>query len=252
MNISKEQSERIEKRKQEWAVGDHHTGLMSVAWTYKKEGVPLQEAITDMQAFYTSIEESGKHDEHVREVEEAFSKVYEFDYSVHRKPAKADTTASYKAEQMAWLSAHNDDTELRKGILEQDVSDKRTTTIAALKSIFRHTSGRIRYGQTINTIRWAETSDGFSAMANSDQCVYMTTTTFGDIIDNGRQEELAEKIGISVALGVSTDELIFGSANGRELALGQLSEAIEDCTEREINIITDTVKALKVSLRRHC
>lgn len=66
------------------------------------------------------------------------------------------------------------------------------------------------------------------------------------------QEELAEKIGISVALGVSTDELIFGSANGRELALGQLSEAIEDCTEREINIITDTVKALKVSLRRHC
>lgn len=89
------------------------------------------------------------------------------------------------------------------------------------------------------------------------------------------QEELAEKIGISVthmshietgntklglpvladisvALGVSTDELIFDSANGRELALGQLSEAIEDCTEREINIITDTVKALKVSLRRHC
>ena len=193
MNISKEQSERIEKRKQEWAVGDHHTGLMSVAWVYKKAGVPLQEAITDMQAFYASIEEQGKHDEHVREVEEAFAKVYEFDYSVRRQPAKADTTASYKAEQMAWLSAHNDDTELRKGILEQDVSDKRTTTIAALKSIFRHTSGRIRYGQTINTIRWAETSDGFSAMANSDQCVYMTTTTFGDIIDNGRQEELAEK-----------------------------------------------------------
>lgn len=193
MNISKEQSERIERRKQEWAVGDHHTGLMSVAWVYKKEGVPLQEAITDMQAFYSSIEEQGKHDEHVREVEEAFSKVYEFDYSVRRQPAKADMTASYKAEQMAWLSAHNDDTELRKGILEQDVSDKRTTTIAALKSIFRHTSGRIRYGQTINTIRWAETSDGFSAMANSDQCVYMTTTTFGDIIDNGRQEELAEK-----------------------------------------------------------
>lgn len=89
------------------------------------------------------------------------------------------------------------------------------------------------------------------------------------------QEDLAEKIGISVthmshietgntklslpvlanisvALGVSTDELIFDSANGRELALGQLSEAIEDCTEREINIITYTVKALKVSLRRHC
>lgn len=193
MNISKEQSERIEKRKQEWAVGDHHTGLMSVAWVYKKEGVPLQEAITDMQAFYTSIEEQGKHDEHVREVEEAFAKVYEFDYSVRRQPAKADMTASYKAEQSAWLSAHDDNTELRKGILEQDVSDKRTTTIAALKSIFRNTSGRIRYGQTINTIRWAETSDGFSAMANSDQCVYMTTTTFGDIIDNGRQEELAEK-----------------------------------------------------------
>ena len=210
MKLEKEQKERIEKRKQEWAVGDHHTGLMSVAWVYKKEGVPLQEAITDMQAFYTSIEEQGKHDEHVREVEEAFSKVYEFDYSVRKPAPRIDTGASYKIEQREWLELQGSlDTELKKAILEQDTSEKRTATTKALKSLFRHACGRIRYGQTLNTIRWAETDNDFAEMRNNDaQCVYMTTTTFGDIIDDGRQEELAGKGAKYIAYSAKDENII--------------------------------------------
>ena len=195
MKLEKEKKERLEKRKQEWKDGGHHSGLMSLAWAYKREGVPLTEAIADAQALYSSIEEPSKHDEHVREVEEAFSKVYEFDYSIRKPAPKIDTGASYKIEQREWLDLQGSlDTELKKAILEQDTSEKRTATTKALKSLFRHTSGRIRYGQTVNTIRWAETENDFEDMRYNDaQCVYMTTTTFGDIIDDGRQEELAGK-----------------------------------------------------------
>ena len=64
--LTQEQKERLEKRKKEWKDGGHHSGLMSLAWAYKREGVPLTEAIADAQALYSSIEEPSKHDEHVR------------------------------------------------------------------------------------------------------------------------------------------------------------------------------------------
>ena len=210
MKLTQEQKERIEKKKQEWVASGHHAGLMSVAWVYKKEGVSLQEAISDMVTLYTSIEEPSKHDEHVREVEEAFSKVYEFDYSVHKPAPRIDTGASYKIEQREWLDLQGSlDTELKQAILEQDTSEKRTATTKALKSLFKYTSGRIRYGQTLNTIRWAETDNDFAEMRNNDaQCVYMTTTTFGDIIDDARQEELAGKGAKYIAYSAKDENII--------------------------------------------
>lgn len=210
MKLNKEQKERIEKKKQEWVAGGHHAGLMSVAWVYKKEGVSLQEAISDMVTLYTSIEETSKHDEHVREVEEAFEKVYEFDYSVRKQPSRIDTGASYKIEQREWLDLQGSlDTELKQSILEQDTSEKRTATTKALKSLYKYTSGRIRYGQTLNTIRWAETDNDFAEMRNNDaQCVYMTTTTFGDIIDDGRQEELDGKGAKYIAYSAKDENII--------------------------------------------
>ena len=95
MNISKEQKDRLEARKHEWAASaSRHNGLMRLAWAYKREGIPLNEAIADAQALYTSIEEPGKHDQHIREVEQAFSKAYECDYTVSRPAPKIDTSAS--------------------------------------------------------------------------------------------------------------------------------------------------------------
>lgn len=210
MKLEKEKQERIEKKKQEWVASGHHAGLMSVAWAYKKEGVSLQEAISDMVTLYTSIEEPSKHDEHVREVEEAFAKVYEFDYSVRKQPSRVDTGASYKIEQREWLDLQGSlDTELKQSILEQDTSEKRTATTKALKSLFKYSTGRIRYGQTLNTIRWAETDNDFAEMRNNDaQCVYMTTTTFGDIIDDGRQEELAGKGAKYIAYSAKDENII--------------------------------------------
>lgn len=209
MNIKKEQAERLEKKKQEWSAGGHHSGLMSLAWAYKKEGVSLEEAIIDAQTLYSSIEEPSKHDEHVREVEEAFSKVYDCDYTIRQPSAKIDKGASYKDDQREWLDLQGSlETELKRKILEQDTSEKRTTTKTALKSLFCHTSGRIRYGQTTNTIRWAETCDDFADLTNNPlQCVYMTTTTFGDIIDEGRQEELADKSTKYVAYSAKDDNI---------------------------------------------
>lgn len=209
MKLEKEKKERLEKKKQEWKDGGHHSGLMSLAWAYKREGVPLTEAIADAQALYSSIEEPSKHDEHVREVEEAFQKVYEYDYTVHKPAPKIDTGASYKSEQKDWLELQGSlETELKKAILDQNTSEKRTTTRTALKSLFRHTSGRIRYGQTVNTIRWAETENDFEDMRyNELQCVYMTTTTFGDVIDDVRQEELDGKNSKYVAYSAKDDNI---------------------------------------------
>lgn len=89
------------------------------------------------------------------------------------------------------------------------------------------------------------------------------------------QEELAERVGISVThmshietgntklslpvlvdlsavLGVGTDTLLFEEArNGRERSLDALSEAAEDCSERELAILTDLVQAVKLSLRKN-
>ena len=88
------------------------------------------------------------------------------------------------------------------------------------------------------------------------------------------QEELAEKIGISVthmshietgntklslsvlvdlviALEVQADDLIFDNPCGRSIAEGELSEIISRCSNEQLRIILDIVKATKESLDRH-
>lgn len=89
------------------------------------------------------------------------------------------------------------------------------------------------------------------------------------------QEELAEKIGISVthmshietgntklslpvfvdianALDVQTDDLL----NDRDLlsstkANGELAELLEKCTTEQLNVITDVIKAMLVSINKY-
>lgn len=89
------------------------------------------------------------------------------------------------------------------------------------------------------------------------------------------QEELAEKIGISLthmshietgntklslpvfidiasALDVQTDDLL----NDRDLisgskANGELSEMLEQCTAEQLNVITDVVKTMLISIKKY-
>lgn len=88
------------------------------------------------------------------------------------------------------------------------------------------------------------------------------------------QEELAEKVGISVThmshietgntklslpvlvelasvLGVGTDVLLSSDRSGSERSRGTLSAVLKDCNERELAILADIVKAAKNALRNH-
>ena len=89
------------------------------------------------------------------------------------------------------------------------------------------------------------------------------------------QDELAEKIGISVthmshietgntklslpvlvalaqALDVCTDDLLFDQTNtNRTTATEELTEVLSDCTAQQVKIIADIIKAVKISLDKH-
>lgn len=88
------------------------------------------------------------------------------------------------------------------------------------------------------------------------------------------QEELAEKIGISVthmshietantklslqvlvdislAIDVRMDDLLFDRPSARETAFGELSETLEKCSVGEIWLITELAKTAKLSLEKY-
>jgi len=59
-------------------------------------------------------------------------------------------------------------------------------------------------------------------------------------------------IAIINALNLSSDELLRNHiSKAKHILEGEIAETIHDCTDAEALIITDTVKALKMSLRRN-
>ena len=88
------------------------------------------------------------------------------------------------------------------------------------------------------------------------------------------QEELAARAGISVthmshietgntklslpvfveladALGVQADELLFDRGSERSRLMAELSDTLDRCTARQLRILTDIVKAAKISLDQY-
>ena len=88
------------------------------------------------------------------------------------------------------------------------------------------------------------------------------------------QESLAEKVGISVthmshietgntklslpvlvalsdALDVQTDDLLRDGIRGREIAIHELDDILSSCTDQQIRILLDLIKATKESLDKH-
>jgi transcriptional regulator with XRE-family HTH domain len=58
-------------------------------------------------------------------------------------------------------------------------------------------------------------------------------------------------IAIINALNLSSDELLRNHIlKAKHIFEGELSDIVKDCTDEEARIITDTAKALKISLRR--
>ena len=91
---------------------------------------------------------------------------------------------------------------------------------------------------------------------------------------NLSQEELAEKIGISVthmshietgntklslpvfvhiasALEVQTDDLLNDEPIGRKIAIDELLKILDECTIQQLRVITDIAKASKVALNKY-
>ena len=91
---------------------------------------------------------------------------------------------------------------------------------------------------------------------------------------NLSQEQLAEKVGISVthmshietgntklslpvladiskALDIRSDDLLFDSAVEKTIYVEELCAILEDCSPKEVQIITETAKSLKISLRKY-
>lgn len=63
---------------------------------------------------------------------------------------------------------------------------------------------------------------------------------------------LAVLVNLSLALEVTTDDILFGtySANRNTLTENLLNE-LEQCTPQQLNLILDVVQALKISLSKH-
>lgn len=88
------------------------------------------------------------------------------------------------------------------------------------------------------------------------------------------QEQLAEKIGISVthmshietgntklslqvfvdianALEVQTDALLFDELSFRKASFNEFAHILDNCSETQIRIITDIAKSAKTALKKH-
>ncbi len=88
------------------------------------------------------------------------------------------------------------------------------------------------------------------------------------------QEQLAERVGISVthmshietgntklslavfvdivrALDILADDLLSEGTSGRKTSFNEINSMLEGCTTKQVRIITDIVKAAKISLDKH-
>ncbi len=77
------------------------------------------------------------------------------------------------------------------------------------------------------------------------------SVTHSSHIENGNTKvSLPSLVKIANALGVSLDDLVCDSIIKSKIVYDiEIAQTIEDCTEWEIRIIADVVKAVKASLR---
>ena len=62
-----------------------------------------------------------------------------------------------------------------------------------------------------------------------------------------------QRIGVELAcaLGVQSDDLLFDRGSERSRVLAELSDTLDRCTSRQLRILTDIVKAAKISLDKY-
>ena len=83
------------------------------------------------------------------------------------------------------------------------------------------------------------------------EMVGVGTTHISHIETGNTKLSIKTFVEIINALNISSDELLRNHVNkAKHVFEGELAEIINDCTDDEARIITDTAKSLKFSLRR--
>ena len=58
-------------------------------------------------------------------------------------------------------------------------------------------------------------------------------------------------VDIAKSLEVQTDDLLFERLSTRKTSLNELEEVLENCSTRQIRIITDIAKSTKIALEKY-
>ena len=102
-------------------------------------------------------------------------------------------------------------------------------------------------GQKIRKYRKAK---GLSQEELAEQ-VNISVTHLSHIETGNTKLSLPVLVAISKALEVQTDDLLSDGISGRNAAIDELSGVLDACSTQQIRIITDTIKALKISLDKY-
>ena len=81
--------------------------------------------------------------------------------------------------------------------------------------------------------------------------VEISVTHMSHIETGNTKLSLPVLVDISKVLEVRTDDMLFDSPSEKEISIKELTETLETCTANELRIITDMVKALKISFNKH-
>ncbi len=80
----------------------------------------------------------------------------------------------------------------------------------------------------------------------------ISTTHMSHIETGNTKLSLAVLVNLSLALGVSTDDLLFSqSPDSKSSLMDKTIEILESCNSQELAIIIDIIKATKISLSKN-
>ena len=82
--------------------------------------------------------------------------------------------------------------------------------------------------------------------------VDISTTHMSHIETGNTKLSLPVLVSLAAALEVQTDDLLFDHTRaGRNVAIEDLLSTLEDCSSQQIKVLSDIVKAAKISMDKH-
>ncbi len=81
----------------------------------------------------------------------------------------------------------------------------------------------------------------------------ISTTHMSHIETGNTKLSLAVLANLSLALDVSSDDILFGTATiNKSTLINNLTNELSNCTSQQLNVILDVTQTLKTSLTKHC